>query len=403
MAHVVFVGLGFGGLYALRKFLDDRPEGVRVTAIDRRDRFVFTPLLYEYLAGELDPDVVAPRLETLVPEGEAEMARGEVSAVDVRAREVRLAGGRTIGFDVLVLAPGSVPAFHGVKGAEQHGLPFYSFEDAERLRTTLRVRAWAGGTQPACVVGGGVVGIELAFALSELLGREGGGGEQVVVLEALGDILGGMSDGLRKMAWSKLRDAGIRVRTDVRVLEVDDLGVTFREGGKTERFDAAVVAWTAGIQPSPLLRNLPAEWHGRHGVRVERTLQLPGYPYVFVLGDAISYPGRAVGSPIPDTAQAALQQADVCAANVRDWLTTGLAQREYRLNHQGDFLRVSRGAAIADVRGVVLDGLAAALARRAAYVVRLPDWAVRTTAIRQWLGPGPEEREEERGEERRAA
>src|SRR5690606_19438469 len=73
VAHVVFVGLGFGGLYALRKFLDDRPEGVRVTAIDRRDRFVFTPLLYEYLAGELDPDVVAPRLETLVPEGEAEV------------------------------------------------------------------------------------------------------------------------------------------------------------------------------------------------------------------------------------------------------------------------------------------------------------------------------------------
>src|SRR5690606_17241666 len=122
VAHVVFVGLGFGGLYALRKFLDDRPEGVRVTAIDRRDRFVFTPLLYEYLAGELDPDVVAPRLETLVPEGEAEVVRGEVSAVDVRAREVRLAGGRTIGFDVLVLAPGAVPAFHGVKGAEQHGL-----------------------------------------------------------------------------------------------------------------------------------------------------------------------------------------------------------------------------------------------------------------------------------------
>lgn len=399
MAHVVFVGLGFGGLYALRKFLDDRPDGIRVTAIDRRDRFVFTPLLYEYLAGELDPEVVAPRLDTVVPEGEVEVIRGEVSGLDVRRREIHLADGRRIDFDVLVLAPGSVPAYHGVKGAEEHGLPFYSFEDAERLRTTLRVKAWAGGTQPACVVGGGVVGIELAFALTELLGREGGGGggDRVVVLEALSDILRGMSDGLREMARAKLRSAGIQVRTDVRVMEVDDRGVTFGQGGKTERFAAAVVAWTAGIQPSPLLGHLPAERHGRHGVRVERTLQLPGYPYVFVLGDAISYPGRAVGDPLPDTAQAALQQADVCAANVRDWLTRGLARREYRLNDQGDFLRVSRGAAIADVRGVVLDGAAAALARRAAYLVRLPAWAVRTTAIRQWLGPG------DRGEERRAA
>ncbi len=169
------------------------------------------------------------------------------------------------------------------------------------------------------------------------------------------------------------------------MLEVDDRGVRFTNGGE-QHFDAVVVAWAAGILPSPLLEALPADRHGRHGVRVERTLQLPGHPNTFVLGDAISYPGRAVGAPLPDTAQAAFQQSEVAAKNIRDWLERGLPREEYRYGHLGDFVRVSRREAVAEVRGVVLDGAGASLARRAAYLFRMPDWAIRTAAIRQWLG-----------------
>lgn len=187
------------------------------------------------------------------------------------------------------------------------------------------------------------------------------------------------------MARRKLSEAGIEVRTSIRVLEVEDEGIVFSDGGIT-RMDAAVVAWAAGIQPSPLLDGLPVERHGRHGIGVERTLQLPGYPSVFVLGDAISYPGRAATEPLPDTAQAAFQQAETAAKNLRSWLEEDLPRAEYRYAHLGDFLRVSRREAIADIRGVVLDGGAASLARRAAYLFRMPDWAIRTSAIRQWLG-----------------
>jgi NADH dehydrogenase len=387
VAHVVFAGLGFGGLYTLRHLLSDLPPEARITAIDHRDHFVFTPLLYEYLTGELEANVVAPRFDALLSSDRVELVRGEVRGVDLPAGEVRLADGGRISFDALVLAPGSVPAYHGVEGATTHGIPFYSFEDADRLGTTLRVRGWAGGERPVCVVGGGVVGIELSFALAELLAASGyaPGSTPVIVLEAMGEILREMSDGMRGMARRKLEKAGIEVRTSIRVLEVDDTGVVFSDGGIT-RLEAAAVAWTAGIQPSPLLEGLPAERHGRHGVRVERTLQLPDHPNVFVLGDAISYPGRAVGDPLPDTAQAAFQQAEVAAKNLRTWLEGGLARTEYRYGHLGDFLRVGRREAIADIRGEVLDGAAASLARRAAYLFRMPDWAIRATAIRQWLG-----------------
>lgn len=387
MAHVVFLGLGFGGLYTLRQFVTSVPEGTQITAIDQRDRFVFTPLLYEYLAGELEPDVVAPTYESLLPGNEVDRVQMEAQSVDVRTREIKLVDGSRIHFDTLVLAPGSTPAFHGVSGAEEHAIPFYSFEDAERLRTALQVEGWAHGERPVVVVGGGVVGIELAFALAEVKSAMGAGGRgpRVIVLEAMDDILRGLSDGLRRMAKQKLEELEIDVRTSIRVLEVDGRGVVFENGGH-QRIDSAVVAWTAGIKPSALLDGLPTERHGRHGVRVERTLQLPGLPYVFILGDAISYPGRPLGAPLPDTAQAAFQQSEVAAKNLREWLETGLPLEEYRYGHLGDFLRVSKTEAIADIKGVVLDGAAASLARRAAYLFRMPDWAIRTSAIRQWLG-----------------
>lgn len=387
MAHVVFAGLGFGGLYTLRHLLSDLPAGTRITAVDHRDHFVFTPLLYEYLTGELERDVVAPHFEELLPLEQVELVRAEVTAVDLPGHALELGDGTRLSYDFLVFAPGSVPAFHGVAGAEEHGVPFYSFEDADRLATTLRVEGWAGGPRPVCVVGGGVVGVELSFALTEFLARSGyaPGASPVLILEAMDEILRELSDGMRRMARRKLEEAGIEVRTGVKVLEVEDHGIVFSDGGIT-RLDAVAVAWAAGIKPSPLLDGLPVERHGRHGIGVERTLQLPGFPSVFVLGDAISYPGRAATDPLPDTAQAAFQQSETVAKNLRSLLEEDLPRVEYRYGHLGDFLRVSRREAIADIRGVVLDGGAASLARRAAYLFRMPDWTIRTSAIRQWLG-----------------
>lgn len=409
VTHVVFVGLGFGGLYTLRRLVDGAIEGMRVTAVDRRDRFVFTPLLYEYLVGELAPDVIAPRFADLVPEG-VELVTDEVRAIDVRARTIELASGRTLTFDVLVLSPGSVPAFHGVEGAQTEAVPFYSLTDAERLRIVLDTGAWARGGLPACVVGGGVVGVELAFALAERLARGGAeagpravGRPPVIVLEALDEILRGVTPRMRRLVKKKLARRGVEVRTGVRVLEVEPHGIVFRNGERTERVEAAAVAWAAGIRVNSLIERLPAERQGNHGVRVERTLQLPGYPYVFVLGDAISYPGRVEGDPLPDTAQAAVQEAEVCAANVRSIVEGELPREQFRFSSLGMFLRVDRHEAIADIKGVVVDGVVASLARQAAYVVRLPAWALRTAAIRQWLGLEEAEEIELRRERRRAA
>lgn len=147
-----------------------------------------------------------------------------------------------------------------------------------------------------------------------------------------------------------------------------------------------MVAWTAGIRPRTLVDDLRGERHGTHGVRVEPTLQLPGYPEIFVLGDAISYPGRTEGDPLPDNAQAAVQQSGVCASNLEVLLRGEDPADRYAYRSLGEFLRLAEGHAAGRVRGKVLEGTAAALTRRAAYMLRLPAWSTRLAALRQWLG-----------------
>ena len=386
MTNIVFVGLGFGGLYALRHFMDGAPDDVKVTAVDRRDRFVFTPLLYEYLASELDADVVAPSLSDLVPEG-VDLRQAEVVDVAIEGGRVEFGDGTSLPFDALVLAPGSVPVYHGVPGAERNSFPFYSIDDAERLKAALQLRDWASGGLPVTVVGGGVVGIELAFALVDLVPGNGIRPEPpVVVLEAAPDILAGVTEPVRARARRKLDEQGIDIRTRVKVLEVEESAVLYEAEGQRQRLETVAVAWTAGIRPNPIVDKLPAERHGKHGVTVAPTLQLPAANNVFVVGDAIAYPGRPNGAaPLPDTAQAALQEAPICASNIKRLVDHGKRLREFRYDGMGEFLRTGRGEAIANIRGGVVDGAAAALARRAAYLLRMPAWAVRTAAVRQWL------------------
>lgn len=67
--RICVLGGGFGGLYtALRLEALPWPAGSapRITLVDRGERFVFKPLLYELLSGELSEDEVAPRYEDLL-------------------------------------------------------------------------------------------------------------------------------------------------------------------------------------------------------------------------------------------------------------------------------------------------------------------------------------------------
>src|SRR6266566_3714845 len=114
-ARILIIGGGFGGLFTA---LDLAGSG-DITLINDEDHFLFKPMLYEYLSGEVEAWHIAPDCQELLDE-KVRFIRGAVTNIDLDARVVTVAG-RTepTSYDVLVIAPGAVTNYAGVEGAEQ--------------------------------------------------------------------------------------------------------------------------------------------------------------------------------------------------------------------------------------------------------------------------------------------
>jgi NADH:ubiquinone reductase (H+-translocating) len=109
--HVVIVGGGFGGLYAVRAL---RRAEVTVTLVDRTNHHVFQPLLYQVATASLSPgDITAPIRWVLRRQRNATVLLAEVVALDLQRQTVALDDGKELSFDFLVLAPGSRHSYFG--------------------------------------------------------------------------------------------------------------------------------------------------------------------------------------------------------------------------------------------------------------------------------------------------
>src|SRR5437867_7112340 len=118
--RILIIGGGFGGLFAV---LDLAGTG-DITLVSDEDHFLFAPMLYEYLSGEVQSWHIAPDYGELLDE-RVRFVRGTVSKIDLEARAVTMAERQEpILYDVLLVALGAVTNYAGVAGAERFTLPF---------------------------------------------------------------------------------------------------------------------------------------------------------------------------------------------------------------------------------------------------------------------------------------
>ncbi|MDQ3753648.1 MAG: FAD-dependent oxidoreductase, partial [Acidobacteriota bacterium] len=205
--RIVIIGGGFGGLFTA---LDVAGAG-EVTLINREDHFLFTPMLYEYLSGEVEAAHIAPHYKELLTDDRIRFVQGEATDVDFNRREVTIAGrDRPLQYDVLVIACGGTTNYAGVEGAAEHTIPFRQIAHADRLRArmtdTLDHLPPDDAPQDArrratfAIVGAGASGIELSTKMAALLHdafhRRGIPGDPRLLVLEMGDrILPGMGGG----------------------------------------------------------------------------------------------------------------------------------------------------------------------------------------------------------------
>src|SRR5688500_1608169 len=127
--RIVILGGGFGGLFTA---LDLAGSG-EVTLVSDADHFIFTPMLYEYLSGEVEAWHIAPRYDELVDE-KVRIVESAVWAVDLGSQTVSLQSGQKLEYDVLVLALGGITNYWGIEGAEEFAIPFRKLAHADDLR-----------------------------------------------------------------------------------------------------------------------------------------------------------------------------------------------------------------------------------------------------------------------------
>jgi NADH:ubiquinone reductase (H+-translocating) len=391
--HVVVVGGGFGGLWAARA-LRDAP--VRITLVDRGNHHLFQPLLYQVAtAGLSAPNIAAPLRHILRRQKNVTVLLGEVDGIAPDAKQVRLADGRTLDYDHLLLASGATHAYFGHDDWAAHAPGLKTLDDALEIRRRIltaferaeaeddaaKREAWL----TFAIVGGGPTGVELAGTLAEIA-RHTLHGEfrradprkaRVLLLEAGPRVLASFPESLSEKARTQLQKLGVEVRTGVPVAAIDGEGVQLGE----ERIAARTVLWAAGVAASPLARDLdvPLDRAGR--VIVQPDLSVPGHPEIFVAGDLASL--QYGGKPVPGVAPAAKQMGRHVAQVIRARLQ-GRTPVPFRYRDFGNLATIGRMAAVVDLHGFRFSGLLAWWFWLAAHVFFLIGFRNRMVVMIDW-------------------
>lgn len=391
--HVVIVGGGFGGLWAARAL---RRAPVRITLLDRGNHHLFQPLLYQVAtAGLSAPNIAAPLRHILRRQRNATVLMGEVAGIEPDAKRLRLADGRTLDYDTLLLASGATHAYFGHDDWALHAPGLKTLDDALEIRRRIltafeRAEAEDDAAQRAAwltfaIVGGGPTGVELAGTLAEIarhtlrneFRRADPHRARVLLLEAGPRVLSSFPESLSAKARAQLERLGVEVRSGVPVAAIDADGVVLGE----ERIPARTVLWAAGVAASPLARDLgvPLDRAGR--VVVDADLRVPGHPDVYVVGDLAAV--RCDDKPVPGVAPAAKQMGRYVGGAIRTRLR-GVEPPPFRYRDFGNLATIGRMAAVVDLHGLKLSGLLAWWFWLAAHVFFLIGFRNRLVVLIDW-------------------
>src|SRR5579863_10423418 len=401
--QVVILGGGFAGLNAAQKL---KRAPVEVTLIDRRNFHLFQPLLYQVATGSLSPgEIAAPLRGVLSRQKNARVLLGEVVDIDPDAKRVILSDGAAFAYDSLIVGTGSKTSYYGndawrdwapsLKTIEEatairHKI-LYAFEWAERAKTEAEARAWL----TFVIVGAGATGLELAGALAEIA-REtlkhdfrhiNPTEARIILVEGGPRVLASYPEDLSAKAEKLVTRLGVEVRKGVMVTDIDDQGVTYKQGDQTGKFAAKTVLWAGGVITTQFGERLgqrthaPREKNGR--IKVNPDLTIPNYPNIFVVGDlASSY--EKDGKPLPGVAQVAIQGGAYAAKVIRGRLE---GKREFPPFHyfdKGDMAVIGRNAAVANIFGFHVSGFPAWFVWLFIHLMYLVEFQNRVIVFMQW-------------------
>jgi len=399
---IVILGGGFGGAnlaVELERLLTKRSD-VEVTLVSRDNFYVMTPLLFEAVSGALEARHVVNPIRPLLQK--TRFLRAEITGVDLVRRVVsaRSSGGEvehTIPYDEIVVALGGVPRSAFAPGSE-HALPFKTIEDAVALRTHIvdaferasveEDRARREQLLRFIVIGGGLVGVELAGELSHFLESLRKTYNTIRrdeislhVLEASPKLAADLDPTLASYIEKTFAQRGIQVRTRSAVIGIGPEELYLRGG---ELIRASTIVLAAGLAVNPLVASLPVEHDEKGRIVTDATMRSVSHREVWALGDiaAIPFAGQP-GKTYPPLAQHAHREAKLLARNIVS-VADGKMPAPLVVQTLGTAALIGDGRAVVQLMGLRLHGFGAWWLWRTLALLRVPRWDRRLHLMMDW-------------------
>ena len=401
VCRVLILGGGFGGIYAaieLERALRDR-DSVNITLVTRDNYFLFTPMLHEVAASDLEMNTIVNPLRKMLRR--VKTFTGNIEDINLDRRCVAVTHGfdrhlHELPYDHLILALGSSTNFFGLQGVQDAALTIKTLDDAIELRNRLithleeaNSECAAGERQPLLtfvVVGAGFAGVETLGGIHDFLRQAihfypnlAPEFVRTILISSEEFILPELGAKLGAYAQRKLAARGVEIFTSARVTAVRD-GLVELSDGKI--IPATTLIWAAGNAPNPLVAALPIpKSNGR--ILVDDYLQVNDFPRVWALGDCALIPDLKAGGFHPPTAQHAIREGRCVARNVVEDIVGG-KKKPFRFSTLGRLAAIGRRSGVANVFGMNFSGFIAWWLWRTIYLLKLPRLEKKVRVALDW-------------------
>jgi NADH:ubiquinone reductase (H+-translocating) len=404
-ARIVIVGGGYVGMFTAFRLQKRLSRGAaEITVIDPQSNMTYQPFLPEAAAGNLEPrHVVVPLRKVL---RKCNVITAAASSIEHARKVVTVqpAEGNPyeVGYDLLVVCPGSVSRLLPIPGLAEQGIGFKTIGEAIYLRNhVLSCLELAASTKdPArrrraltfVFVGGGYAGVEAMAELQDMaqyalryIPSVQPSEMRWVLVEAASRIMPEVSVRLSAYTVDRLIERKIDVRLNTRLNSAVGGHVVLSDG---DEFDVETLVWTAGVKANPMLRqtDLPLDDAGRLACAANLTVK--GVTGVFAAGDCAAVPDLTKNDPNALTgpsAQHAVRQAKTLAANVEATVHGGTL-RDYRHAYVGSVASLGLYRGVAEVYGIKLRGPVAWFMHRTYHLSRMPTFNRKVRVLADWTG-----------------
>jgi NADH dehydrogenase FAD-containing subunit len=435
--RIVILGGGFAGVTVLRRLQSQFQTNVdvEITMVSKDNYMLFTPMLHEVASGMIETRHIVTPIRAFC--NRSRFYSAIVQDIDVENKRVMIRSSvltalgntdrsiekhdilgpnnaRSLYYDYLVIALGSETKFFGMNDVQQNAFTMKNLNDAIDLRNHVVYLLEQADQLPSndtsignnniyndlqkglltfVIVGGGFAGVETAGEINDFI-RDSAKDYyhnidshimKTILIQSGARLLPEMSEELADFALQRLRDSGVEVILNTRVAGATSNSVKLNNG---TTIPTKTIVWSGGVEPNPLIANLPCE-HDKSGrIVVDKYLEVPQLKGVYGIGDCAYILDSNTGKPCPPTAQHAIREGAVAAKNIISEIKDEGRSNEkeaFDYKTKGMMASIGKRSGIGNLLGVEVQGFLAWWIWRNYYLANLPTLQKKIRVFSDWI------------------